>query len=34
MCPDLLAEEAPCGSVLVNDHQFFAFWVFAYEIFD
>ena len=30
--PDLLSEETPCGSVLVNDHQLFAFWVFGYEI--
>ena len=30
MCQDLLSEEVPCGSLLVSDHQVFAFWVVAY----
>ena len=34
MCLDLFSENAPCGSVLVNDHSVFAFWVIAYGRFD
>ena len=34
MFPDLFLEEAPCGSILVSDHQVFAFWVVAYRRFN
>ena len=25
MCPDLFSEEAPCGSIIVSDHEVFHF---------
>ena len=34
MCPDLFLEEASCGSILVSNHQVFAFWMVAYGRFD
>ena len=30
----LFSEETPCGSILVNDHSVFAFWVVAYGRFN
>ena len=34
MCLDFFSEETLCGSIPVNDHSVFAFWVVAYRRFD